>query len=65
MKSVAENTSIKNIKLCKTNPISERPKMNLIYYTAKDYVNNLRLLKTQKQSQTNPILPAYGGFTRL
>jgi hypothetical protein len=25
--SVVKNLSIKNIKLCKTNPISERPKM--------------------------------------
>jgi hypothetical protein len=52
---VAENQSIKNNKLCKTNPIFRKPKMNLSHYTTKDYVNNLRLLKMAKQTQTKPI----------
>ncbi len=38
--------------------------MNVTYYMTSRYDNNSGLLKTQKQSQTNPILPAYGGFTR-
>jgi hypothetical protein len=60
--SVVKSQSIKNNKLCKTNPISEMPKMNLTNYMTKDYVNNLRLLKMEKQSQTKPILSASGGF---
>jgi len=38
------------------------PKMNLTNYMTKDYVNNLRLLKMEKQTQSNPILSASGGF---
>jgi hypothetical protein len=33
--------------------------MNLSPYKTKDYDRNLSLLKMEKQSQTNPILPAY------
>jgi hypothetical protein len=66
---VAETQSIKNNKLCKTNPISEKPKMNLTSYATGDYENNSRLLKMAKQTQTNPtcselvepILSASGG----
>jgi hypothetical protein len=55
VKSVAENTSIKNNKLCKTNPIFGKPKMNLTDYKINTYINNSRLSTMQKRSQTNPI----------
>jgi hypothetical protein len=61
---VAENQSIKNNKLCETKPIFKKPKLNLSHYKIKDYVNNLRLLKMAKQTQSNPILSASGGFKR-
>ena len=54
--SVAENQSIKNNKLCETNPISGTPKMNLTHYSTNRYDNNSSLLTMQKRSQTNPIL---------
>jgi len=59
--------SIKNEQLCKTNPISEKPKINLNYYKTKYYENKSGLLTMEKQTQTNPILPAtpFGGFIRL
>jgi hypothetical protein len=71
VKSVVKNQSIKNNKLCETNPISEKQKMNLNPCSAKDYENKSPLLKMAKQTQSNPtcselvepILPAYGGFT--
>jgi hypothetical protein len=63
--SVAENISIKNNKLCKTNPISEKPKMNLTHSTTNDYENISGLLKPGKQTQSNPILSASGGLVRL
>ena len=73
VKSVAENISIKNNKLCETNPISGTPKMNLTHYSTNRYDNNSGLLTMQKRSQNEPNqtqfypptadLPAYGGFT--
>jgi hypothetical protein len=54
VKSVAENISIKNNKLCKTNPISKRLKMNLTHYTTNNYDNNFHLLAMSKQSQNKP-----------
>jgi hypothetical protein len=63
--SVAENQSIKNNKLCETNPISGTPKMNLTHYSTNRYDNNSGLLTMQKRSQTNPILSASGGLARL
>jgi hypothetical protein len=51
---VAENLSIKNNKLCKTNPISEKPKMNLNHYKTKHYDNKSGLLTMEKQTQTKP-----------
>jgi hypothetical protein len=51
---VAENVSIKNNKLCKTNPISEESEMNLKHYMTKDYKNKSGLLKVEKQTQSNP-----------
>jgi hypothetical protein len=59
--SLGEGGSIKNNKLCETNPISEKPKMNLTNYTTKNYGNNLRLPTPEKQTQSNPILSAAGG----
>jgi hypothetical protein len=56
--SVAETQSIKNNKLCKTNPISKKPKMNLNHYTTNDYENKSGLLTPGKQTQSNPILSA-------
>ncbi len=53
--SVAENISIKNNKFYKTNPISEKPKMNLNSYLTKDYENK-RLADAAK---TNPIKPNF------
>jgi hypothetical protein len=53
--SVAQNVSIKNNKLCETNPISERPKTNLTHYKIKDYDNKSGLLTMGKQTQSNPI----------
>ena len=47
-------------KLCQTKPIFRKPKINLSHYKIKDYMNNLRLLKMQKQSQTNPIQSQFG-----
>jgi hypothetical protein len=52
---VVKNFSIKNNKLCKTNPISEKQKMNLSSYTTKTYGNKSRLLTMAKQTQSNPI----------
>jgi len=49
-----ELQSIKNERLCKTNPISEKPKMNLTFRSTKDYENNSGLLKMEKQTQSNP-----------
>ena len=61
---VAETQSIKNEQLCKTNPISAKPKMNLNFYSTKYYENKSGLLTMEKQTQSNPSLPAYSGFTR-
>jgi hypothetical protein len=52
---VAETQSIKNNKLCETNPISEKPKMNLTHHTTMDYDNKSALLTMKKQTQTKPI----------
>jgi hypothetical protein len=46
-------------KLCKTNPIFREPKMNLTHYRTKEYDKKRGSLIMKKQSQTNPILPAY------
>jgi hypothetical protein len=51
----AGNQSIKNNKLCKTNPISGNPKTNLNYYIANDYERKSGPLMMQKQTQTKPI----------
>jgi len=62
---VAENVSIKNNKLCETNPISQKQKMNLSRYTTKNYDNKSGLLTMAKQTQSNPILSAVSGATFL
>jgi len=46
--------SIKNNKLCETNPIFGKPKMNLTHYSTNRYNNNSGLLTMQKQSQNEP-----------
>jgi hypothetical protein len=53
---VAENVSIKNNKLCKTNPISRNPERSLNICYMKDYKNKSGLLKMEKQTQSNPIV---------
>ena len=53
---VAEIQSIKNNKLCETNPISQKPKMKLTFYSTSDYENKSGFLPMGKQTQTNPIL---------
>ena len=50
-----EAGSIKNNKLCKTKPISEKPKMNLYSYTTKTYDNKSGLLTMEKQTPSKPI----------
>jgi hypothetical protein len=40
--------------LFKTNPISEKPKMNLNHSITKDYENKSGLLTMEKQTQTKP-----------
>jgi hypothetical protein len=62
MFSVAENVSIKNNKLCKTNPISERPKMVVTAVITMTNNNEQRTMNYLKQTQSNPILSASGGF---
>jgi len=54
--------SIKSERLCKTNPISERLKMNISRYKADDYENKSDLLTMEKQTQSNPILSASSGI---
>ncbi len=54
--ALAKEESIKNNKLCKTNPISEKPKMSLTLYITNRYDNKPALLTTEKQTQSNPIL---------
>jgi hypothetical protein len=53
-RSLGEGGSIKNNKLCETNPISERPKMNLSHYTTGYYDDKSGLLTMAKQSQNKP-----------
>ncbi|MFZ0035495.1 MAG: hypothetical protein WAK60_10990 [Sedimentisphaerales bacterium] len=60
-------------KLCETNPISEKPKIDLTYYMTKNYENKPELFTMQKQTQNKPkftrhsvwrakpILPAMAG----
>jgi hypothetical protein len=52
---ITQYGSIKIERLCKTNPISEKPKMNLNHYTTKNYENKSGLLTMEKQTQSNPI----------
>jgi hypothetical protein len=54
VKSVVKNQSIKNNKLCKTNPISGEPKMSLNHYATKNYNNKSDRLTPAKQSQFKP-----------
>jgi hypothetical protein len=60
VKSVVKNLSIKNNKLCETNPISGKPKMTLSYYITRDYKSKSNLLTMEKQTQTKPILGSLG-----
>jgi len=39
--------------------------MNLTHYITMNYKRKSGLLAMQKRTQTNPILPAYGGFVCL
>ena len=58
---VRKNKPNTNPKQTQTNPISEKPKMNLNFYSTKDYDNKPRLRAPGKQTQnkpnSNPISP--------
>jgi hypothetical protein len=58
---VVKIQSIKNNKLCKTKPISEKPKMNLTPCLTMTNNKKQRTTNYSKQSQTKPILPAIAG----
>ena len=45
-------------KLCETNPIPQKPKVNLTNYMTRDYENKSGLLTTAKQTQSKPICRA-------
>ena len=49
-----EIRSIKNNKLCKTNPIYEMSEMNLTPCLTMNYDNKSALLTMEKQTQSNP-----------
>ena len=53
--------SIKNNKLCKTNPIYEEPKIAVTLALITNYNELLTMNCYSKQTQTNPILSASGG----
>ncbi len=61
-----EDGSIKNIKLCKTKPISRMPKMVVTAVYTMTNNNEQRTANYSKQTQTNPILPTtpFGGQTQ-
>ena len=48
-------SSIKNNKLCKTNPISETPKMVVTLVITRTNNNEQRTMNYAKQTQSNPI----------
>jgi hypothetical protein len=50
-----EIQSIKNNKLCETNPIFETLKMNLTYYATNDYERKSPSSTLEKRTQTKPI----------
>jgi hypothetical protein len=47
--------SINNYKLCKTNPISEKPKMVVTSVITRTYNNEQLTMNYLKQTQSNPI----------
>jgi len=51
---LGQKNQSKQSKLCETNPISEKPKMNLTHYITMDYERKSSLLTMQKRTQTNP-----------
>ena len=53
---VAGSRSIKNNKLCETNPISKMPKMIVTPVTSITNNYELRTMNYQKRTQTKPIL---------
>jgi hypothetical protein len=57
--------SIKMDKLCQTKPISEMPKMIATSVTATTNNNEQPTSNHQKQTQSNPILPAIAGKIAL
>ena len=54
---VAEIQSIQTTKLCKTNPISKMPKMNITSVAATTNNYEPRTTNSKKQTQTKPNLP--------
>ncbi len=52
----AETQSIKNNKLCETNPISEMPKMAVTLVITMTNDKKQRTMNYSKQTQSNPIL---------
>jgi len=55
VKSVVKNQSIKNNKLCKTNPIFRKPKMVVTAVYTMTNNNEQRTMNCSKQTQTKPI----------
>jgi len=51
---ITQYGSIKIERLCKTNPIFKKPKMNLNHYTTNDYKNNSSPLTMENQTQSKP-----------
>jgi hypothetical protein len=56
---VVEIQSIKNNKLCETNPIFRMPKMLVSAVVTITTNKKLRTMNSLKRTQTKPILPAY------
>jgi hypothetical protein len=54
--ALAKEESIKNNKLCKTNPISEEPKTIVTTVMTMTNDNKSRTMNYLKQTQSNPIL---------
>jgi hypothetical protein len=53
---ITQYGSIKIERLCKTNPISEKPKMIIILAITETCNNEQRTANYSKQTQSNPIL---------
>jgi hypothetical protein len=54
---ICQEASTNQLFLCKTNPISERPKMNANVFITKDYENETTLRLQKNKPNSNPIKP--------